>query len=237
MVLTAPIFWHAGQNVQPHQLPDARSDPKGRTLLRRMRNGYAAVSDDSMPSLGSDTGNQPEGAQHAAEAPPAENPFESPAYTDDPPQYDLSNVGQDLPPALPGYTPLPDSAPRPIGGKEDEDQEPRQRRRYLYVLRGRISSTRQKLNNRSAAKTIDEDSDTSSEPDRGVVLYQQDNNQWVNIEDPNVNVLSSPETRPRTLKGWLRKIWRSMKEFSKEHPALFILAIFVIFIVAMCLLI
>lgn len=225
MVFTAPIFWHAGQHVQPHQLPDARSDPKGRTLLRRMRNGYAAMSDDSMPNLGSD------GQSERTQTPetPAENPFESPRYTDDPPEYDLSSLMQDLPPALPGYTPLPDSAPQPVG---KEDPEPRQRRRYLYVLKRRISSTKQKLN-KSSAKSIDEDTDSSAESERGVVMYQQDD-QWVNIEEPGV---SSPETRPKTFKGWMRKIWRSMKEFSKEHPALFILAVFIIFIVAMCLLI
>lgn len=225
MVFTAPIFWHSGQHVQPHQLPDARSDPKGRTLLRRMRNGYAAVSDETMPNLGSDA--QSERTQTPET--PAENPFESPQYNDDPPEYDLSSLGQDLPPALPGYTPLPDSAPRPIG---KEDPEPRQRRRYLYVLKRRISSTKQKLN-KSSAKSIDEDTDSSADSERGVVLYQQDN-QWVNIEEPNV---ASPEVRPKTFKGWMRKIWRGLKEFSKEHPALFILAIFVIFIVAMCLLI
>lgn len=225
MVFTAPIFWHAGQQMQPHQLPDARSDPKGRTLLRRMRNGYAAMSDDSMPNLGSDR------LSERTQTPetPAENPFESPQYTDDPPEYDLESLGQDLPPALPGYTPLPDSAPQPIG---KEDPEPRQRRRYLYVLKRRISSTKQKFN-KSSAKSIDEDTISSAESERGVVLYQQDD-QWVNVEEADA---SAPEARPKTLKGWLRKAWRAMKEFSKEHPALFILAIFAIVIVAMCLLI
>ncbi|POS76970.1 hypothetical protein DHEL01_v204633 [Diaporthe helianthi] len=226
MVFTAPIFWHSAQHVQPHQLPDARSDPKGRTLLRRMRNGYASVSDEAMPNLGSDT--QSERTQTPET--PAENPFESPAHNDDPPEYDLSSLGQDLPPALPGYTPLPDSAPRPIG---KEDPEPRQRRRYLYVLKRSISSTKQKLN-KSSAKSIDGDTDSSAESERGVVLYQQDN-QWVNIEEPNV--VSFPEVSPRTFRGWMRKVWRGMKEFCKEHPALFILAVFIIFIVAMCLLI
>ncbi|KAG6358032.1 hypothetical protein INS49_013916 [Diaporthe citri] len=195
MVFTAPIFWHAGQHVPPHQLPDARSDAKGRTLLRRMRGGYAAMSEETMPDL----------------------------------EYDLETLGQDLPPALPGYTPLPDSPPRPIG---KEDPEPRQRRRYLYVLKRRISSTKQKFN-KSSAKSIDKESVSSAESERGVVLYQQDN-QWVNFEEADA---STPEVRPKTLKGWARKIWRAMKEFSKEHPALFILAIFAIVIVAMCLLI
>lgn len=225
MVFTAPIFWHAGQQMQPHQLPDARSDPKGRTLLRRMRNGYAAMSDEAMPNLGSDR--QSERTQTPET--PAENPFESPQYTDDPPEYDLESLGQDLPPALPGYTPLPDSAPQPIW---KEDPEPRQRRRYLYVLKRRISSTKQKFN-KSSAKSIDEDTLSSAESERGVVLYQQDD-QWVNVEEADA---STPEARPKTLKGWLRKAWRAMKEFSKEHPALFILAIFAIVIVAMCLLI
>ena len=232
MVFTAPVFWHAGQAVPPHQLADARSDPKGRTLLRRMRGGYAAMSDEAVSNVSSDRQSE----RTATPETPAENPFESPAYTDDPPEYDLSSLGQDLPPALPGYTPLPDSAPRPIG-KEDPEA-PRQRRRYLYVLKRRISSTKNKLN-KSSAKSIDEDTDRdssvgSAESERGVVMYQQDN-QWVNIDEPEVS--SSPETRPKTFKGWVKKIWRSMKEFSKEHPALFILAIFVIFIVAMCLLI
>lgn len=225
MVFTAPIFWHAGQHVQPHQLPDARSDPKGRTLLRRMRGGYAAMSEETMPNLGSD--HQSERTQTPQT--PAENPFESPQYTDDPPEYDLESLGQDLPPALPGYTPLPDSAPQPIG---KEDPEPRQRRRYLYVLKRRISSTKQKFN-KSSAKSIDEDTVSSAESERGVVLYQQ-NDQWVNVEEADA---STPEVKPKTLKGWVRKIWRAVKEFSKEHPALFILAIFAIIIVAMCLLI
>lgn len=225
MVFTAPIFWHAGQHVPPHQLPDARSDPKGRTLLRRMRNGYAAMSDETMSNLGSDR--QSERTQTPET--PTENPFESPQYTDDPPEYDLGSLGQDLPPALPGYTPLPDSAPRPIG---KEDPEPRQRRRYLYVLKRRISSTKQKFN-KSSAKSIDEESLSSAEEERGVVLYQQ-NNQWVNVEEADA---SSPDVKPRTLKGWIRKIWASIKEFSKEHPAIFILAVFAIIIVAMCLLI
>ncbi|KAI7774408.1 hypothetical protein LA080_008802 [Diaporthe eres] len=225
MVFTAPIFWHAGQHVQPHQLPDARSDPKGRTLLRRMRGGYAAMSEETMPDLGSDR------VSERTQTPetPAENPFESPQYTDDPPEYDLESLGQDLPPALPGYTPLPDSAPRPIG---KEDPEPRQRRKYLYVLKRRISSTKQKFN-KSSAKSIDEDTVSSDESERGVVLYQQ-NNQWVNVEEADA---STPEVKPKTLKGWVRKIWRAVKEFSKEHPALFILAVFAIIIVAMCLLI
>lgn len=225
MVFTAPIFWHAGQHVQPHQLPDARSDPKGRTLLRRMRGGYAAMSDETMPDLGSDR------VSERTQTPetPAENPFESPQYTDDPPEYDLESLGQDLPPALPGYTPLPDSAPRPIG---KEDPEPRQRRKYLYVLKRRISSTKQKFN-KSSAKSIDEETVSSDESERGVVLYQQ-NNQWVNVEEADA---STPEVKPKTLKGWVRKIWRAVKEFSKEHPALFILAVFAIIIVAMCLLI
>lgn len=225
MVFTAPIFWHAGQHVPPHQLPDARSDAKGRTLLRRMRGGYAAMSEETMPDPGSDR--QSERTQTPET--PAENPFESPQYTDDPPEYDLSSLVHDLPPALPGYTPLPDSAPRPIG---KEDPEPRQRRRYLYVLKRRISSTKQKFN-KSSAKSIDEESVSSAESERGVVLYQQDN-QWVNVEEADA---STPEVKPKTLKGWVRKIWTSIKEFSKEHPALFILAIFAIVIVAMCLLI
>lgn len=225
MVFTAPIFWHSGQHVQPHQLPDARSDPKGRTLLRRMRYGYAAMSDEAMPDLGSDR--QSERTQTPETV--AENPFESPQYTDDPPEYDLESLGQDLPPALPGYTPLPDSAPQPVG---KEDPEPRQRRRYLYVLKRRISSTKQKFN-KSSAKSIDEDTASSAESERGVVLYQQ-NDQWVNVEEADA---TAPEARPKTLKGWIRKIWRSMKEFSKEHPAIFILAVFLIVIVAMCLLI
>lgn len=190
-----------------------------------MRGGYAAMSEETMPNLGSDR--QSERTQTPET--PAENPFESPQYTDDPPEYDLESLGQDLPPALPGYTPLPDSAPQPIG---KEDPEPRQRRRYLYVLKRRISSTKQKFN-KSSAKSIDEDTVSSAESERGVVLYQQ-NDQWVNVEEADA---STPEVKPKTLKGWVRKIWRAVKEFSKEHPALFILAIFAIIIVAMCLLI
>lgn len=228
MVLTAPIFWHSGQHVQPHQLPDARSDPKGRTLLRRMRLGYAAMSDESMPNMGSDL--QSERTQTPETT--VENPFESPQYTDDPPEYDLDSLNHDLPPALPGYTPLPDSAPKPIG---KEDPEPRQRRRYLYVLKRRISSTKSRFN-KSNAKSIDEESISSAESERGVVLYQQDN-QWVNATNVQEEDVSPAEPRPKTLKGWMRKIWRSIKEFSQEHPALFILAIFVIVIIAICLLI
>lgn len=226
MVLTAPIFWHSGQQMQPHQLPDARSDPKGRTLLRRMRNGYAAMSDDSRPNSASDR--QSERTQTPETV--AENPFDAPQYTDDPPEYDLESLGSDLPPALPGYTALPDTAPRPIG---KEDPEPRQRRRYLYVLKRRISSTKQKFN-KSSAKSIDEDTASSAESERGVVLYQQDN-QWVNVEEADTSVPDG--VKPRTLKGWVRKIWTSIKEFSKEHPAIFIIAVFAIVIVAMCLLI
>ncbi|KAK2609690.1 hypothetical protein N8I77_003180 [Diaporthe amygdali] len=225
MVLTAPIFWHSGQHVQPHQLPDARSDPKGRTLLRRMRLGYAAMSDEAMPDLSSDRSSE----RTQTPEPVVENPFESQQYTDDPPEYDLESLGQDLPPALPGYTPLPDSAPKPIG---KEDPEPRQRRRYLYVLKRRISSTKQRFN-KSSAKSIDEESISSAESERGVVLYQQDN-QWVNVEEAN---MSTPEEKPRTVKGWIRKVWRSIKEFSREHPSIFILAVFLLVIVAICLLI
>lgn len=225
MVLTAPIFWHSGQHVQPHQLPDARSDPKGRTLLRRMRLGYAAMSDEAMPDLSSDRSSERTQTPESV----AENPFESQQYTDDPPEYDLESLGQDLPPALPGYTPLPDSAPKPIG---KEDPEPRQRRRYLYVLKRRISSTKQRFN-KSSAKSIDEESISSAESERGVVLYQQDN-QWVNVEEAN---MSTPEEKPRTVKGWIRKVWRSIKEFSREHPSIFILAVFLLVIVAICLLI
>ncbi|KKY31176.1 hypothetical protein UCDDA912_g08899 [Diaporthe ampelina] len=226
MVLTAPIFWHSGQQVAPHRLPDARSDPKGRTLLRRMRGGYAAVSDEAIPDLGSDR--QSERTQTPETV--AENPFESQQYTDDPPEYDLESLGQDLPPALPGYTPLPDTAPQPIG---KEDPEPRQRRRYIYVLKRRISSTKQKFN-KSSARSIDEESVGSAESERGVVLFQQGNNQWVNVEEADA---SCPEVKPRTLKGWMRRVWASIKEFSKEHPSLFILAVFFIVIVAICLLI
>lgn len=228
MVLTAPIFWHSGQQMPPHQLPDARSDPKGRTLLRRMRGGYAAMSDEAITDRSSDRSSE----RTQTPEPAAENPFESPQYTDDPPEYDLQALVQDLPPALPGYTPLPDTAPQPIG---KEDPEPRQRRRYLYVLKRRISSTKQKFN-KSSAKSIDEESVTSgsAESERGVVLFQQDNNQWVNVDEADA---SSPEVKPRGLKGWMRKIWNSIKEFSKEHPSLFILAVFFIVIVAICLLI
>ncbi|KAJ0114453.1 hypothetical protein J7T55_010843 [Diaporthe amygdali] len=225
MVLTAPIFWHSGQHVQPHQLPDARSDPKGRTLLRRMRLGYAAMSDETMPDLSSDRSSE----RTQTPEPVVENPFDSQQYTDDPPEYDLESLGQDLPPALPGYTPLPDSAPKPIG---KEDPEPRQRRRYLYVLKRRISSTKQRFN-KSTAKSIDEESISSAESERGVVMYQQDN-QWVNVEEAN---MSTPEEKPRTVKGWIRKVWRSIKEFSREHPSIFILAVFLLVIVAICLLI
>lgn len=190
-----------------------------------MRNGYAAMSDDSRPNSASDR--QSERTQTPETV--AENPFEAPQYTDDPPEYDLESLGSDLPPALPGYTALPDTAPRPIG---KEDPEPRQRRRYLYVLKRRISSTKQKFN-KSSARSIDEDTASSAESERGVVLYQQDN-QWVNVEEADTSV---PEVKPRTLKGWVRKIWTSIKEFSKEHPAIFIIAVFAIVIVAMCLLI
>ncbi|KAI3392463.1 hypothetical protein diail_5679 [Diaporthe ilicicola] len=229
MVLTAPIFWHSGQHVQPHQLPDARSDPKGRTLLRRMRLGYAAMSDEAMPNLGSDRSSE----RTATPEPAAENPFEAPQYNDDPPEYDLESLGQDLPPALPGYTPIPDSAPKPIG---KEDPEPRQRRRYLYVLKRRISSTKQRFNKSSTKSIEDEESISSAESERGVVLYQQDN-QWVNAINADEEDVSAAEAKPKTLKGWLRKAWRSIKEFAREHPSLFILAIFVIIIVAICILI
>lgn len=239
MPFTSPMFWyHQGQ--QPHRLPDARSDVKGRTLLRRIRSGYTVISPTRKTGSQSP---QLEHQQHQQRQPlpvlltEIEQPFEElqqrpptpPDYeADDPPPY-----AQPLPPTLPGYTPIPGTVIDPA--RDLKEPYTAQRKRYRDVLKRRITSTKKLFSgdrtsfDGSDAGLVDDD-----ESARGVVLYRE-NDHWVGTTDAQGEGLVEP--RPRGFKGWVKRLWKRFMEFSDEHPYLFVLAVFFIVVVVICVLI
>lgn len=250
--------------LRPHQLPDARSsDVKGRTLLRRIRSGYTVIS----PLRTNKSGSQhlpsppPEPAVEEIESPfsspddeeqsqpqlqsDSRRPPTPPAYQAlDPPRY----VDQTLPPALPGYTALP----LPVEPEEDEpvrdlkvpEAQAQLRKRYRDALRRRLASTKNFLSGDrwsaagSDTESIRTDDDAS---EAGVVLYR-DGDQWLGSTmrpQGGGRVKKDFEVVPRQkgFKGWVKRMWRGLTDFLDEHPYLYILAIFVIVVVVLCLLI
>lgn len=258
MAITAPMFWyHQSGGQKAHQLPDARSDVKGRTLLRRIRSGYTAISPSRTPEAGSP---RPESVAEIEEpvtpeadeaTPPQPQPQQQQQGEEEaqddrpptPPEYDAGNpppyAGRPLlPPALPGYTPLPGVLEEPT---RDLKEPLAARRRYRDSLRKRLTNTRRLLGGRDGGASSVEGSDAESlydrDSNRGVVLYRE-NNRWVGAA--SVEAQNAADTRlesKRGFKAWVRRTWRGMMEFLEEHPYLFVLAVFVIVVVVLCLLI
>lgn len=240
MTFSSPMFWYH-QGPRAHQLPDARSDAKGQNVLRKIRAGYATISPQrtasSTPTLPEaqlepQPETQPEPLAEAEEPSEEERPPTPPDYESiDPPPY-----AHPLPPALPGYTPLPDVVPD--SARDLKQPLKVQRRRYRDVLRKRLPSTK-KIFGRDGGEAEGSETDFMCESDgesaRGVVLYREDGH-WVGTTDP---LQSKDEVLPRQrgFRGWLKRVWQRVQAFSDEHPYLFILAIFVIVVVVLCLLI
>lgn len=68
------------------------------------------------------------------------------------------------------------------------------------------------------------------------MLYREDD-RWIGLDaDMDEGDLKFQAKQPG-LKAWLKRAWKRMKEFAEEHPALFFVAIFIIIIVALCVLI
>lgn len=246
MTFNSPVFWYH-QGPRPHQLPDARSDVKGRTVLRKIRAGYATISPQRTasprPSLHELPVVQPEPQPEPQQPEPQADPFadvEDPSQEPrplTPPDYesiDPPPYAHPLPPTLPGYTALPDIISEP--SREDLTTALKQRKRYRDALRRRLTSTRKIFRgDDSDADNSESDSMCESESTRGVVLYRE-NDQWVGTTQP---LQSKDDVMPkqRGIKGWLKRMWQRCLDFSAEHPYLFILAIFVIVVVVLCLLI
>lgn len=258
------MFWYHQQGQRPHELPDARSDVKGRTLLRRIRSGYAVISPirtpeatspraesiaepDATPTITEEDEpeQQHQQQQHGDEDHPPATPPSYATAAANPPPY-AQPVRPSLPPALPGYTPLPG-----ILGDDDADQhrsardlviQPVRRRSYRDALRRRLTSTRKLLlpgDDASSTCGSDADSLCDSASARGVVLYRGDNDRWIGTGASSRDVdKADVKAEPRRgFRGWLKRTWASLVEFMDEHPYLYILAIFVIVVVVMCLVI
>lgn len=179
----------------------------------------------------------------AADDPPEELPV-LPAYVarpgahEQPPPY----AGQILPPALPGYTPLPlpgTTAPtNPARDLKQPNALLSSQRRYRNVLRRRISATKRLFGVDSGPETAAaaESEDPSA---RGVVMYRDRHDRWVGADEMDeMDELKFMQARQQTgLKGWLKRVWAGVKDFMEEHPMLFFVALFVIIVVALCILI
>lgn len=224
-------------------------------MLRKIRAGYATISPQRTasprPSLQEvhavqptpQPTPQPESQPEAQpepesdpfadveEAPQEDRPLTPPDYENiDPPPYVHA-----LPPTLPGYTPLPGVVSEP--SRDDLTQALKQRRRYRDALRRRLTSTRKIFRgDESDEENSENDSMSESESSRGVVMYR-DNDQWVGTTEPLRNKANVTPKQQRGVKGFLKRIWQRCMDFSAEHPWLFILAIFVIVVVVLCLLI
>lgn len=248
MTFNSPVFWYH-QAPRAHQLPDARSDVKGRTVLRKIRAGYATISPQRTaspaPSLRQSPQLEPQEIVEPQVADPfadVEEPTQEPSSQDPrpltPPDYESLDhppaYAHPLPPALPGYTPLPGVIAEPI--REDIAQNLKQRKRYRDVLRRRIGSTKKIFRgDDSDAEGSESDSLCESESTRGVVLYRH-NDQWVGTTNATP-VKDEVLPRQRGFRGWMKRAWQRCLDFSAEHPYLFLLAIFIIVVVALCLLI
>lgn len=190
----------------------------------------------------------------AAEDPPVEEELPVlPAYVarpgvnERPPPY----AGQILPPALPGYTPLPLPgtviALPPQGNDPARDLKrpgssgallPHQRRYYYRnALRRRVAATKRLFG--LSDRTAETATATAEDPSgRGVVMYRDRHDQWVGADDlDEIDELKMMQARQTGLKGWLRRVWAGVKDFMEEHPMLFFVALFVIIVVALCVLI
>lgn len=256
MTFTAPVFWHH-QGPRAHQLPDARSDAKGNTVLRRIRAGYMTITPPRTPSPEPaaaellplqrqapppSTRQQPEPPlivvddneqqQQRPPTPPDYESLEPPAYAQPP--------AGPPPPAveLPGYSPLPEAIAEPARDLQQGAQQ--QRTRYRDVLRRRLTATRRFL------RSDDDDISSSGDPDnceddsesaRGVVMYRGYDNQWVGMTDVVRKGRGEVMPRQRGFKAWLRRAWNRILDFNAEHPWLFLLAIFVIIVVVFAVLI
>lgn len=248
------MFWYH-QGPRAHQLPDARSDVKGRTLLRRIRSGYTAISPSRTPEAQSPrpesiaeteddaTSTVPDDQQQQELTAPATPPdYEAaerpPAYAQQPrPRPQPQPLA--LPPALPGYTPLPGTLEDPA-----RDliliQPLAARRRYRDSLRRRLTSTKKLLGGGDGSDTgSDTESLRDSDSARGVVMYRE-NDRWVGSSAAPVTTQGKGEQKVETrrgFRGWVRRAWSGLMEFLDEHPYLFVLAVFVIVVVVICLLI
>lgn len=164
----------------------------------------------------------------------------APTANERPPPY----VGAALPPALPGYTPLPLPG---IPSAQDTNNPARDlkqpslgmRRSYRDVLRRRMASTRRLFGSDSAAGGPETQATTvDHESGRGVVMYRDAHDRWVDAgELDEIDDIKFMQAKQTGLKGWLRRAWVNIKEFMEEHPMLFFVALFVIIVVALCVLI
>lgn len=274
--LTTPVFWYHQEGQQVKQLPDVpSSDTKARALLRRLRTGSSnktlvvipnanspqLLQQETPPTTGHETEQRSATASPApSEAETADDPPEEvptlPAYAAPgtttageapPPPYAGQRHPTALPPALPGYTPLPalpapGSGTTPVADPARDLKQPAlgQRRSYRAILRRRISSTKRLFDRDGSSASSQRGGATEdSESARGVVLYRDDHDRWVGASEMDeIDEIKFMQTaKQKGLKGWLRRVWTSVKEFMEEHPMLFFVALFVIIVVALCVLI
>lgn len=226
-----PSTADSGQLLQPTEQQEPAASPASRP-----------ESPSPSPSE-ADTETETETAAAAAVANPAEEVPVLPAYvarptaTEQPPPY----AGQQhaLPPALPGYTPLPMPLPLPQEPARDLKQPLSLRRNYREVLRRRMHATKRLFSTDSShvgggpGTALDD-----SESARGVVLYRNEQDRWVGASDTDeIDDIKFMQAKQTGLKGWLKRVWAGIKEFMEEHPMLFFIALFVIIVVALCVLI
>lgn len=246
MTFTTPIFWYH-QGPRAHQLPDARSDAKGRAVLRKIRAGYATISPQRTASSEPATAEilqeptttpttQPE-SPIIEEQPAAPIVIDEQQLPPTPPEYeslDPPPYAQPLPPTLPGYTALPEVIAEPA---RDLKQQPSQaqRRRYRDVLRRRLKALRSEGSDSESDSLCVRDSESA----RGVVMYQGEDDCWARVDGLESVKGGDGEVLPRQrgVRAWLKRTWDRFLEWSEEHPYLFILAVFVIVVVVFCVLI
>lgn len=244
MTFTAPIFWHH-QGPRAHQLPDARSDVKGRTVLRKIRAGYTTISPQLSASPPPTAIIVEEPVSPVVEEPvaPVEEPVVAAADEElppTPPQYETLDppaYTHPLPPTLPGYTALPDVPVEPTLDLKQPGGEVRRRRRD--ALRRRISSTTKRWRIDDSVSGDSEGApvcEADSESARGVVLYRDDNDRWARIAD-EPRYKGEMAVKQPGFRAWLKRTWNKFMEWSDKHPYLFILALFVIVVVVCCVLI
>lgn len=228
------------QGLRPHQLPDARSDIKGRTVLRRIRSGYTVISSSRPQSPQPEPVAEIEEPRDEEQRPPTPPNYGASEQRDQerrpptPPDYEAGEppaYEPRLPSSPPVYTPSLDSTEEPVR----DLKQALQRRRYRDALRRRITSTKSLFSgDRSSSDGGDPETTCDSESARGVVMYRQ-GDRWVGTTGAQGEAKVVP--RQRGFKCWVRRTWNRLLDFSAEHPYLFILAVFVIVVVVLCLVI
>lgn len=101
-----------------------------------------------------------------------------------------------------------------------------------------LSTKRLFGSNSSSSGSGAEAATADNESQRGVVLYRDDHDRWMAASElDEIDDIKFMQAKQTGLKGWLKRVWASVKDFMEEHPMLFFIALFVIIVVALCVLI